>query len=239
MSVGQLLRNELDVLGDEERERIWAEEMLRAQARQEAERRFVPAKSRWEKSRAFLNSAFGLWLLSTCVIGFGTYQFKQIQERSARRTEADRLEIEIRHRLTLFHKNVNNLAREVLETQEAGNDPWGMKFASRLRDGYRYIQTAESAFFSNFSHDNVQALFTSLQDKLKTVDPKKASVIDDCLERMKIIRKRCEDDYNDVPRPDSAKMHEAYYAQVQWMIEEVLQCLRSQPLNLWALNEIK
>src|SRR4029079_982437 len=104
-----------------------------------------------------------------------------------RRTEAERLETEPRHRLSLFHKIVAGLDKEVSDTQEAGSDPGGMKFASRLRGGYRYIQTPEAAFFSNFSRDNVQALFSTLQDKLRGVDNKKSRVIDDCLARLKVV----------------------------------------------------
>lgn len=171
------------------------------------------------------------------MLGFGTYQYRQLEERSARRTEAERLEIELRHRLSLFHKIVAGLDKEVRDTQEAGNDPWGLKFASRLRGSYRYIQTPESAFFSNFARDNVQALFTALQDKLRGMDNKKSRVIDDCLARLKVVHQRCEEDYQNVPRPDNDKTHDAYYKQVQWMIAEVLDCLRSTPLDSWSTLE--
>ena len=48
---------------------------------------------------------------------------------------------------------------------------------------------------------------------------------------------RCEDEYQNVPRPDNAKAHDAYYSQVQWMISEVLDCLRSTPLQAWSAVE--
>src|SRR5436190_1503552 len=158
MAVAETDRHAIDVLTSEERERIRAEEIERYRARVEAEECYGPKKTRLQKVREFFHTGLGIWTLSTLVLGFGTYQYRQLEERGARRTEADRLEIELRHRLALFHKIVAGLDREVRETQEAGNDPWGLKFASRLRGGYRYIQTPESAFFSNFSRDNVQAL---------------------------------------------------------------------------------
>jgi hypothetical protein len=237
MSMGALTERETGFLSDEEKERIRAEEMVRYQAREDAKRLTCPRKTVLEKARDFANSAFGLWLLSTLVIGYGSYEFKNMQERSARRKEADRLEIELRHRLSHWRRVVANLSREVRETEEAGNDPWGLKFASRLRTGYRYIQTSESAFFSTYGNDNLQALFSGLQDKLRGLDEMKASRIDECLAKLQVLRKRCEDDYNDVPRPDSTQTHDLYYRQVKGMVDDVLSELESQPLSLWAVAE--
>jgi hypothetical protein len=230
-------RHDTEILTADERQRIRAEEIERYRARVEAEQAYGPKKTSLHKLREFFNSGLGIWTLSTLVLGFGTYQYRLMEERSARRTEADRLEIELRHRLALFHKIVAGLDKEVHDTQDAGNDPWGLKFASRLRSSYRYIQTPESAFFSNFARDNVQALFTALQDKLRGVDDKKSRVIDDCLARLKVVHQRCEEDYHNVPRPDNEKAHADYYQQVQWMIGEVLDCLRSNPLQSWSALE--
>jgi hypothetical protein len=224
-------------LTPQERDRIWAEEYVRHQAREEAKKQFEPRKSLWARMNSFLNSALGLWVLSTIVIGFGTYSFKQMQERDARRTESERLEIELRHRLSLFHKSVSNLAREIDDTEDAGNDPWGHKFASRLRNAYRSLQTPEAAFFSTYAHDNLQALFTSLQDKLRGLDDKKARGIEECFASLKKLRKNCEDDYNDVPRPDDPKMHEAYFKQLKSMVGETLETLRSRPLAAWTFGD--
>lgn len=237
MAIAEADRHGTEILTSEERERIRAEEFERYRARVEAEESYGPKKTRTRKVCEFFNTGLGIWTLSTLVLGFGSYQYRQLEERSARRTEAERLEMELRHRLSLFHKIVAGLDREVRDTQEAGNDPWGLKFASRLRGGYRYIQTPESAFFSNFSRDNVQALFTALQDKLRGVDDKKVRAIDDCLARLKVVHQRCEEDYQNVPRPDNEKLHVAYYQQVHWMIAEVLDCLRSSPLDSWSTLE--
>ena len=56
---------------------------------------------------------------------------------------------------------------------------------------------------------------------------KKVRVIDDCLARLKVIHQRCEDDYQHVPRPDNDQLHDAYFRQVQWLMDEVLECLRT------------
>jgi hypothetical protein len=226
-----------ETLSADEADRIRAEEFVRYQAREEAKKLFTVGKSPWTRLNEFLNSSLGLWVLSTIVIGFGTYLYKSMEERGARRTEADRLEIELRHRLSLFRKSVANLSREVDDTVEAGNDPWGLKFASRLRNAYRYVQTAESAFFSTYANDNLQALFTSLQDKLRGLDEKKARAVDECFARLKLLRKSCEDDYNDVPRPDDPKVHKAYFEQIQGMVGEVLRTLESRPMSIWACGE--
>jgi hypothetical protein len=222
------------LLTDQEKERIRAEETIRYQAREEVKLRMAPTKKPLTHVREFFNSSLGIWMLSTLFIGYGTYQYKQLEEGSARRKEADRLEIELKHRLSLFNKVVDNLNREVNDTREQGNDPWGFKFASRLRDSYRAIQTGESAFFSNYGHDNVQALFTSLQDKLRGIDEKKAYLIDNCLEDLKLLRKRCEDDYNDVPVPSKAEVHAAYFEKVKLMIDDVQRTLKRAPLSLWV-----
>jgi hypothetical protein len=235
--VHEAIIEELGVLSVEEIDRIRAEEFARFQAREDAKRMFVVEKPLWSRVNEFLNSSLGLWVLSTIVIGFGTYLYKSMEERSARRTEADRLEMELRHRLSLFRKSVANLSKEVDDTQEAGNDPWGLKFASRLRNSYRYVQTAEAAFFSTYAHDNLQALFTSLQDKLRGVDDKKANAVEECFASLKLLRKTCEDDYNDVPRPDDPKIYDAYFEQIKRMIGDVQRTLGSRPMSIWAYGD--
>ena len=84
------------LLSAEEIERIRAEELVRYQAREEAKQLFTPKTNLLAKAHAFVNSAFGLWILSTILLGYGTYEFRNMQERNARRRDADRLEIEIR-----------------------------------------------------------------------------------------------------------------------------------------------
>lgn len=221
----------------EETEKIRAEELVRYQAREEGKKLFGSKKTLWNRANEFLNSSLGLWVLSTIVIGFGTFLYKSMEERGARRTEADRLEIELRHRLSLFRKSVGALQKEIEETQEAGNDPWGLKFASRLRNSYRYVQTSDAAFFSTYSHDNLQALFTALQDKLRGLDDKKANAVGECFASLKLLRKCCEDDYNDVPRPDDPKTHDAYFRQIKGMVADVMTTLGSRPMSQWAFGE--
>ncbi len=221
----------------EETEKIRAEELVRFQAREEAKKLYGVRKTLWARVNEFLNSSLGLWVLSTLVIGFGTFLYKSMEERGARRTEADRLEIELRHRLSLFRKSVANLSKEIEDTQDAGNDPWGFKFASRLRNSYRYVQTSEAAFFSTYAHDNLQALFTSLQDKLHGLDEKKAAQVNECFASLKLLRKCCEDDYNDVPRPDDPKLHAAYFKQIKGMVSEVLTTLGNRPMSIWAVGD--
>jgi hypothetical protein len=237
MANDQIAIQQSEPLSAEERDKIRAEEFVRFQAREEAKNLFGTRKSRWTRVNEFLNSSLGLWVLSTIVIGFGTFLYKSMEERSARKTEADRLEIELRHRLSLLQKSVSTLSKEVDDTEEAGNDPWGLKFASRLRNAYRYVQTPESAFFSTYAHDNLQSLFTSLQDKSRGLDDKKANSIDECFAGLKLLRKYCEDDYNDVPRPDDPKLHEAYFKQIKSMVSEVLKTLRNRPMSIWAFGE--
>lgn len=181
----------------------------------------------------FLNSSFGLWVLSTFILGLFTYGYHRYQELNIHKIEADRLEIELRHRLTLFNKSIKTLSKEINEVDNE-TDPWGLKFASKLRYHYQYVQKPESAFFSNYANDNVQSLFIGLQDKLRDADVKKSASINDCLIQLKEIRKLCEDEYHNVPRPDNPKVYKQYFEQIRFMIDGVDNCLSAKPLSQWS-----
>jgi len=60
-------------------------------------------KSRWAKASAFLNSSFGLFVLSTVVIGFGTWMYgrwsAENEFRIQRTTQLNKVEYEIGRRL--------------------------------------------------------------------------------------------------------------------------------------------
>jgi hypothetical protein len=69
------------LLSDEERARIRAEETYRHEVREGLDDR----GNRWW---AFLNSAFGLWLLGSVSVGVLTWSFGAIRDRQRERTEA-------------------------------------------------------------------------------------------------------------------------------------------------------
>jgi hypothetical protein len=70
-----------NLLSDDERAKIRAEEILRREVRESLE----GAGSRWW---SFLNSAFGLWLLGSVSVGVITWSFGAIRDRQREETES-------------------------------------------------------------------------------------------------------------------------------------------------------
>lgn len=205
-------------------ERIRLEEITRHNTQKELKKITL-----WD----FINSSFGLWLLSTFLLGFITYQHNKSTQQSIHKIESDRIEIELKHRLALFYKSIKNINQE-LENIDEDTDPWGLKYAIRIRNNYRFINKSESAFFSSHANDNIQSLFIELQDKLKDFNIKKSSSINDCIPQLADIRKFCEDEYNNVPRPDNPKVHKAYFDQIKYITDNLQQILSTYPLSQWT-----
>lgn len=69
-------------LPKKQRDRIRAEEIYRAELRKELEQQ-QPAKSLGSQLWAVANSSFGIWLLSTVVLGLMVWSWTRIQEHRA------------------------------------------------------------------------------------------------------------------------------------------------------------
>jgi hypothetical protein len=82
-----------------EKERIRQEEIFRQEIRTELEKKGVSGKGLWK----FVNSAFGLWLLSSVVIAGFTFLYsawdKNEQEKRSQRSERRRIETEVQARI--------------------------------------------------------------------------------------------------------------------------------------------
>ncbi len=66
-----------EVLSQYEKFRIEMAETYRFEVRKNIENKKTPDRKIWE----FLNSSFGLWVLSTCVVGFITFLYSEYQSR--------------------------------------------------------------------------------------------------------------------------------------------------------------
>src|SRR4051812_10422445 len=117
MSTTDLGPQEKGLLSDDERRRIFEEEVVRHQAREEIRRQEERNKRRSERAWEVANSAFGLWVMSSVVIGLGTYLFTSWQHaregRLASERDARNLETELTYRLTSFRESVRGLAEEL------------------------------------------------------------------------------------------------------------------------------
>jgi hypothetical protein len=101
-------------VNEQEQNRIRQEELFRAQVRLDLERQQTGEKQSgvW----IFLNSAFGLFLLSTVAVGVISTSYAYLQEalsaRSASRSEIERIEIEIVNRLDTYARTMQKAIEE-------------------------------------------------------------------------------------------------------------------------------
>lgn len=97
------------MLSSEEIEKITEEELLRYEIRKSFEKK-QPAKN---KFFTFFNSALGIWLLSSIVIGVFTYTFNSYNEKrksvKEREAKIKRIDTEVEARLAQFWANIDTL----------------------------------------------------------------------------------------------------------------------------------
>ncbi|MCW3107022.1 MAG: hypothetical protein JWQ09_1528 [Segetibacter sp.] len=79
------------LLSDKEKSLIMSQETYRYEIKQSLEsRQQKPAKA---KLLTFLNSSFGLWFLSTCVVGSLTFSYSRFEQNKQKEADAKQLEI--------------------------------------------------------------------------------------------------------------------------------------------------
>lgn len=101
------------MLSEEEKAKIKAEEIFRQAVRAELERQRQPEKeSSSKKLWRVLNSSFGLWFLSTIVLGIVVTGYTKWQEKlwAAKRDQQTimQIDIEVALRLNHFRSTINN-----------------------------------------------------------------------------------------------------------------------------------
>lgn len=97
------------MLTEEEKRRIREEEIFRQEVRLSLEKR---TKSKWAKFWAFLNTSFGIWLLSTVAVGLITWGYTQWEENHTKSIENRQLirkiDLEIAARLSYFEPKLTS-----------------------------------------------------------------------------------------------------------------------------------
>ncbi len=101
------------MLTDEEKNRIKYEEIFRQEIRLQLEGNNKPS-STWKKVWAIINTSFGIWLLSTIVVGLFTWSYarwEQDRTKQSQRNEVIRkLDIEISSRISSIKSSLNNVS---------------------------------------------------------------------------------------------------------------------------------
>jgi hypothetical protein len=138
------------VLSEEERERIRAEEIFREEVRRQLVAKTPPKrgfwKSGWQLMCQFMNSSFGIWLLSTVVVGAVTFEYTKNLEQSkaaeSARDTVQRLNVELSRRAAELRYEVQSIDaasptdrdsrfREAVETVRHPRNPIFEAFARR------------------------------------------------------------------------------------------------------------
>ena len=101
------------MLKDEEKERITLEEIFREEVRKDLAARKKKAAGIRGKLWVFFNTPFGLWFLSTIVIGLATFAYTTLTQYQADRAKQNesqrRLDIEIATRLSNFDRTIRRV----------------------------------------------------------------------------------------------------------------------------------
>jgi hypothetical protein len=70
-----------EVLSDSDKQRIRAEEIFRSEVRRELEAKKRQLRG-WQRAWSLANTSFGIWFLSTIVIGLVTWSYSSVQEHA-------------------------------------------------------------------------------------------------------------------------------------------------------------
>jgi hypothetical protein len=101
------------ILSAQEIQKIKAEESLRSQIRNE----LTPQEKQKNSVLAFLNSAVGIWLLSSVTIGLITWAYSQWSEsekaEKEKSTTISKIDIEMTNRIFDFENNLNNASNYI------------------------------------------------------------------------------------------------------------------------------
>ena len=136
------------MLTEAAKEQILAEERFRAEVRRNIEQRGISNRSRlWE----IANSAFGLWLLSTCVVGGLTFFYtshKQAREVASHQQDSiDRLEVEIARRMAELEYEIRRI-KEYSPGEQRG----------RLFEAIQTVRSPREPIFKEFRHRSLSSV---------------------------------------------------------------------------------
>lgn len=147
------------MLTQEEKDKIKAEEIFRYEIQKDLKKSNKPKKSIWN----FINSAFGLWLLSSVFLGFLTYQYNQWNEgkkTSDRRSrQVRKLDIEIYRRVMILNGEVDHLLSFQPDSTE--DDP-DRVFSRNLEKSIRKMNSKTDYVFEDFRKRKLSSLLFEL-----------------------------------------------------------------------------
>ena len=127
--VGTQYRSGVFYTSEEQKKQIREEEIYREEIVKSlgTSTKDAGRKSLWK----LLNSAIFIWLLSTVVVGIGTYLFKQLEIQAANRDTVNKIDLEISSRLfNFYYQTLADVSEEeailILEAPTKSNFPSGI-----------------------------------------------------------------------------------------------------------------
>ena len=157
------------MLSEEERKKIKDEEIFRQEIQRELEAQ-KPTPSRKKKAWQFINSSFGLWLLSTVIVGlFGwAYTTCQTQEReqAQRKEQQRRLNLEIKNRVTDTLSYLQDMERRVNEGKAKFPPEWLFARTVRRLDGFDESESQLQSIYPDNKERDLKSLIFELETLL-------------------------------------------------------------------------
>ena len=176
----------MSVLSEQERERILLEERYRSEVRAELDSDAVKSKKQSDSVVTFLNSALGIWLLSTVAVGLITWSYSvyhdHLGDMNRKASEARQIDLEIMHRLRVMKTALLNL--------RAGQ-PIGYNIAyyiDQTESSQKSFAPVLSVVFPQFEKVSTEALLLELSADVDRGEATKLSPAIAAWERMLQIR---------------------------------------------------
>jgi hypothetical protein len=176
---------QLHPLTDQEQRVIQAEEIYRDEVRRKLSA-IEPIKSRSKRVLVFLNTALGIWLLSTVVVGVLTWSYAQLQE-NAKKTEVIRESTRKLHTEIVGRLDASSALIEGVQAQLVNNTGWRSR-ASLFSDVAHELD-GRSPIYEEFSKRSLRSLLVELQ---QLVSAQERSEIKLSLIELNAIRKESE-----------------------------------------------
>lgn len=173
-------------------------------------------KTRGQRIWSWLNSAFGLWVLTTVVVTFGTFLFtyfsaKRALERAAI-DEAGRISKELGLRLLSFHNDVAYLKKEFEERKMQGTLPRPMY--RRLQSAYERASLPVKSYDTRYQTKNTHELLIDLQAQYKNYDLQRATQVEDAQKEWDTISTSLTIGEREVPFVNKGDDFGVYYEKV-------------------------
>jgi hypothetical protein len=186
-------------LSEEEMKRIKAEEIFRQEIRAQLEKA-KPSRTKTEKAWEFLNSAFGVWVLSTVIVGLITLAYTihldSVKKEGERKERSQKLEAEINNRrketlklLAYFKEKTKGVTyydephfiyKEAVTFMDGKNDPDFLAFQPALYKEFKDENLAalldELNKISETNTEDIKMKYDRLRDLYSQTQPSPAAI---------------------------------------------------------------